>query len=195
MAIVVSIRQALGPRRLTPDLALKIHQYLLPLEDELGDVHVLNEMHQVIDRHTVSENGPTFVMLYPDQHRAVVKYLLKHSSRPLQALNVWSLLFEHVNKTGEIRIGRAEIAELSEVPPHSVSIIMGELKDCDAITSTRVKIPGVRGPGIVRYFMNHNVGTHLSGQERKLAQAAARKPTDRVTTKPKQGKLQLVEPA
>ena len=35
------------------------------------------------------------------------------------------------------------------------------------------RVPGLRGPGPVRYLMNPRVGTHLSGEARRQAQADA----------------------
>lgn len=197
MSIVVSLRPTPPPStrgRLTPDRAQEIHQYLLPLGDELGEA--LSEILQVIDRHTVSRNGRTFVMLYPDQNRAVIQYLTNHSSRPIQAMNVWALCFEHLNsRTHEIMLRREEIAERLQIPIASISIIMGELKRFDAITATRISIPGMRGPGAVRYFMNPNVATHLSGKAREAAQAAAPRPASKAPKPPHQPKLELILPA
>jgi hypothetical protein len=45
-----------------------------------------------IDRETASENGWTFVMLSPEQNRAVLDWLLAHSSRPRQAVALWARL-------------------------------------------------------------------------------------------------------
>ena len=40
---------------------------------------------------------------------------------------------------------------------------MGELEGIGAISRRRERIVGMRGPGAVRYFMNPNVATHLTG--------------------------------
>jgi predicted transcriptional regulator len=129
-------------------------------------------------------------MLYPDQNRTIVQYLKQHSSRPLQALEVWAHCFEHLNsETGEIRLTRAEIATLAGISENSVSIIMSELKNRNAILSRRTKVAGMRGQGAVRYYMNPNVATHLPGKARDQAQAAAPKVA---RAAPKQTSLQLV---
>ena len=44
-----------------------------------------------IDRETAAENGWTFVMLSPSQNRAVVAWLMDHSSRPQKAVLLWCL--------------------------------------------------------------------------------------------------------
>jgi hypothetical protein len=50
---------------------------------------------------------------------------------------------------------------------------MGELESIGAISRRREKVPGMRGPGAVRYFMNPNIATHLNGKARDKAQAKA----------------------
>ena len=47
---------------------------------------------------------------------------------------------------------------------------MGELATIGAISRRREKVAGMRGPGLVRYFMNPKVGTHLTGAARDKAQ-------------------------
>ena len=186
MPVVVSLRPTPVSGRLTADRAAEIHQLLLPFADEFGPI--IGEIGQLIDRHTVSRNGRTFIMLYPDQNRAIVQYLKHHSSRPLQAIEVWAHCFEHLNsETGEIRLTRAELATLAGISENSVSIIMSELKNRNAILSRRTKVAGMRGQGAVRYYMNPNVATHLPGKARDQAQAAAPK-----LAVAKQASLQLV---
>jgi CRP-like cAMP-binding protein len=136
-----------------------------------------------IDRETASENGWTFVMLSPEQNRAVLDWLLAHSSRPRQAVALWARLFEHMRRdTGEIALTRDELAEeLGVAPPH-VSRLMGELEGIGAISRRLEKIPGMRGRGRAVYFMNPNVATNLAGAARDKAQGEA-------------PPLRLVEPA
>src|SRR3954451_24682819 len=130
------------------------------------------EIIAAIDRETASTNRWTFVMLSPTQNRAVVRWLLEHSSRPQKAIDLWSLLFEHLRfDTGEIMLTREEIAEQIGEAPGDVSRIMGELEQIGAISRRREKVAGMRGPGVVRYFMNPNVATHLGGKARDHAQA------------------------
>jgi len=50
------------------------------------------EIIAAIDRETASANRWTFVMLSPTQNRAVVRWLLEHSSRPQRAVDLWALL-------------------------------------------------------------------------------------------------------
>jgi hypothetical protein len=129
-----------------------------------------------VDRETAAEHGWAFVMISPAQNYAVVRWLLRHSSRPQKAVELWALLFEHLRwDTGEVMLSRDELAEQVGQPPSDVSRIMGELERIGAISRRREKVPGMRGQGIVRYFMNPNVGTHLAGKARDQAQETAPK--------------------
>ncbi|RYY06567.1 MAG: hypothetical protein EON55_23050, partial [Alphaproteobacteria bacterium] len=55
----------------------------------------------------------------------------------------------------------------------TVSEIMSELEGFGAIIRKRERVAGMRGPGMVRYFMNPRVATHLAGSERDQAQREA----------------------
>lgn len=127
-----------------------------------------------IDRQTVSANAWSFVMLSPDQNRAVVKWLTANSKRPMVAVQLWAELFSHLRRdTGEVMQTRDELADAVGARSEHVSAIMGELESIGAISRKRSKIAGMKGPGLVRYYMNPNVGTHLSGKARDHAQAEA----------------------
>ena len=129
------------------------------------------EIIAAIDRETASANRWTFVMLSPTQNRAVVRWLLEHSSRPQRAVDLWALLFEHLDReTGEIVLSRQEMAAEIGETPGNVSHILSELETIGAISRCRVKVPGLKGRGMVRCFMNPNVGTHLTGRARDNAQ-------------------------
>jgi CRP-like cAMP-binding protein len=143
--------------------------------------HAARAIIGAIDRETVAENGWTFVMLSPAQNRAVVSWLLEHSERPRVAVDLWARLFEHLDRhTGMILLTRDELAEQVGTSSDHVSEIMAELESIGAISRRRERIAGLRGPGMVRYFMNPNVATHLAGKARDEAQATARrlKPVD-----------------
>jgi Crp-like helix-turn-helix domain len=160
------------PERLREEQAAALRQLVLAFpglpEPAVGSIVA------AIDRETVAENGWTFVMLSPAQNRAVVNWLLEHSSRPQKAVSLWSLLFEHLRRdTGEIMLSREQMAEQIGEAPGDVSRIMGELEQIGAISRRREKVSGMRGPGMVRYFMNPNVATHLGGKARERAQAEA----------------------
>ena len=160
------------PERLRQEQADKLRQMILDIpglpEPAVGAIVA------TIDRETASRSGWTFVMLSPTQNRAVVAWLMKHSSRPQQAALLWSLLFEHLrHDTGEVMLTRDQMAEEVGESPANVSRIMTELESIGAISRRRERVAGMRGPGLVRYVMNPNVGTHLAGAARDAAQAAA----------------------
>jgi CRP-like cAMP-binding protein len=127
-----------------------------------------------IDRRTASRNGWTFVMLSPAENAAVVDWLVQNSKRPFVALRLWAKLFDNLRTdTGEIVLTRDELAERVNETPDNVSTIMGELESIGAISRRRERVAGMRGPGMVRYFMNPRVGTHLTGKTRDQAQKSA----------------------
>ena len=75
--------------------------------------------------------------------------------------------------SGEIMLTRDQLADTLGERVENISRIMSELCDFGAISRKRVKVRGLRGEGVVRYFMNPRVGTHLSGNARDEAQAEA----------------------
>ena len=138
------------------------------MPDQVG--HLIGQ----IDRKTAARNGWTFVMLSPEQNEAVVSYLAQHSGRPLVAVRLWALCFKHLrNDTGEVMLRRDEIADKLGEEPCTISSLMGELEEIGAIIRRRERVGGMRGPGLVRYFMNSTVATHLTGAARDKAQAEA----------------------
>ena len=120
-----------------------------------------------IDNQTASSKGWAFVMIGPNENRAVVNWLTTSSRRPISAVRVWAECFTGLRMdTGEIVISRDELAERVGIAVCNVSAIMSELESIGAISRVR------SGRG-VRYFMNPNVGTCLKGRSRDVAQATA----------------------
>ena len=160
------------PERLRREEAARLRAALLPLEYDMPEQ--VRELVAHIDRQTAARNGWTFIMISAEQNRAVVCWLKANSRRPMQAMDLWSLLFTRVDHdTGEVLLTRDQLAELIEIRADHVSEIMGELGGIGAIIRHRERVAGMRGPGRVRYFMNPVVGTHLAGGERDAAQADA----------------------
>jgi hypothetical protein len=134
------------------------------------------EIIAAIDRSTAAEQGWTFVMMSPEDNAKVVDWLLTNSKRPQVAVRLWAKLFLNLRRdTGEIVQTRDELAEAVGVPPTHVSAVMSELERLGAISRQRVKVAGMRGPGMVRYFMSPRIATHQAGQARDKAQAKAPK--------------------
>ena len=160
------------PDRLRQDQATALKQALLPFAGELPD-HVRTLIAH-IDRQTANRNRWTFVMLSPSQNAAVVNFLATNSSRPIEAMRLWAMCFEHIDMdTGEIMLSREEIADKLGDKSENISRIMSELVEFGAISRRRQKVAGLRGQGMVKYFMNPRVATHLAGSARDKAQAEA----------------------
>lgn len=153
-----------GPERLRRDEADRLRQALLPFMAEVEARpqvgRAASALVAYLDRLTASSSHGVFVMIYPEQNAAVVDWIFSHSSRSHVAVRVWMLLFSHLRTdTGEVVLSRDEIAERIGVRPGDVSTVMSELAsdECRALTRRRERVAGMRGPGVVRYFMNPNV--------------------------------------
>ena len=158
--------------RLRSDTAAQLRQ--LVLEYPGLPERARGEIIGTIDRQTASEAGWTFVMLSPEQNAAVMRWLRQHSQRPVLALALWGELFTALRRdTGEVMLTRDELAERIGATPGEVSRVMHELASIGAIIVNRERVAGMRGRGRAVYFMNPNVGTHLTGAARDKAQAEA----------------------
>ena len=136
-------------------------------EDDGVSDETISPIMSAIDNQTASSKGWAFVMIGPNENRAVVKWLSENSERPMAAMRLWAECFTGLRMdTGEIVISRSELAARVGIPRQHVSSIMTELESINAISRQRA------GRG-VRYFMNPNVGTCLKGRSRDVAQAAA----------------------
>lgn len=147
--------------RLQEDQADLLKQALLPFADNGGAMgDAVGRLYVQIKNLTAPDPGTTepFVMIRPAQNRAVTLWLMENSKRPMKAVSVWTLLFDHLMPhTGQVMLTREEIAEQVGVPVNHISQIMNELVAFGAIFSEREKIAGMRGPGLVRYYMNKHV--------------------------------------
>ena len=154
-------------QKLTNEQGKTARQYVLDLKDKGLSDEQITPIIACIDGQTASQNGWSFVMLSPYQNNAVVTWLRQHSKRRTEAMALWSECFTAMrNDTGEICLTRAELADRVGISNQNTSRIMTELENIGAITRKR---DGRR----VRYFMNPNVGTHLTGRARDKAQAHA----------------------
>lgn len=161
-----------NPERLRAEQAAALRDALLPFQVEMPGA--VRELVAHIDRQIAARNGWTFIMLSPDQNRAVVRWLKANSSRPMQAMEIWAEMFTALDiDTGEVMRTRDQLAAAIGATPDHVSAIMGELEACGAVIRHRERVAGMRGPGRVHYFMNPLVATHLAGGARDAAQAEA----------------------
>jgi len=173
--------------RLREDQAEQVRQALLPFFDNPDFDHdALGRVMVTVQRITTPAPGTTepFVMIRPAQNRAVTLWLMKNSKRPMKAVDVWTLLFDHLfPHTGQIMLTREEIAEKVGIRVNEVTAIMNELVKFGAIFSEREKVAGMRGPGLVRYYMNRHV-----------AEVGSRATQEELALIPKPGtKLEIVQ--
>lgn len=160
--------------RLHTEQAAELRQMVLGFPGLPDDVVGALVAH--IDQQTAAENGWPFVMMSPEDSDKVMDWLAANSAMPIVAMRLWMKLFRYLRwETGEITKTRDELAELVSVQPGKISVLMGELEELGAISKQRVKVAGMRGPGVVRYFMNPNIATHQTGAARDQAQAKAPK--------------------
>jgi len=111
----------------------------------------------------------TFIMISPEQNRAVVKWLNQNSKRRFEATDLWALLFEYVHRdTGQIMLSRLEIAEKTGIRHNNVTAIMSELEKIHAIIKKK------DGRNVV-YYMNPNIANHYPRDIREKSQKEAPK--------------------
>jgi DNA-binding GntR family transcriptional regulator len=152
--------------RLPQKRTLEQLRLLLTSHEEL-DPEAAARIVSAIDRQSAAFHGWTFVMIGPEQHAAVVRWLRQHSDRPLVAIGLWAELFTALDtRTGEILLTRDELAERIDSSTINVSRVMSQLESVGAIIK-------LRQGRAVRFFMNPRVGTHLPAEKRIRAQARA----------------------
>lgn len=152
------------PQRMDPARADQARQLILDLD---LPPRARRDCLAAIDRDTAAVSEWVFVMLSPRENAAVLDFLLDNAAKPKLAVRVWAELLNYLRlDTGEILRSREELAASFGVAPREVSRVMTLLETANAIRRQR------DGRG-VRYFLNPNVGTHLAGAARKVAQADA----------------------
>ncbi len=156
------------PEKLKVEQAENLKQALLPFMESFP-ASAMMAILRTISYQTTTDRKEAFIMLSPKQNRAVVNHLLKNSKRPMVAVELWAICFEHLYPdTGQILATQDELAKMVGDTPSHVSSIMGELEKFGAIFKKRVRITGVRGPGMVTYYMNPHVaeyGSRRSAEE------------------------------
>ena len=152
--------------RLTEEQGQEAKQLLLAFATDGGlPQEPLGRILAAIDSRTASTSGWTFIMLSPHQNAAVCRWIATEAKRPIQSSLLWSTLFTAMRMdTGEICLSRDELAEMVGTHPRHISTMMTELEKIGAITRRKAG-------RTVRYFMNPNVATCLTGKERDQAQA------------------------
>lgn len=161
------------PERLRRDQSARLVQALLPFAEGEAETpqmaHAGRLLLAEVARLSASSSRWEFVMISPVQFGVVLRRLRHESVRPAAAMDLWGMCFRFLlPDTGEVFIDRAEFCRELGLSPRELSRLLGELVKFDALL--RDGKPGSRA---IRYFVNPNVGTSLSGAARDAAQAAA----------------------
>lgn len=102
-----------------------------------------------------------FNMLNPSQCLAVWNAIraLPADERPGQVRHLFDLILTHIEQnTGIVTLTREELAAQIGTEPKHVSTMMGTLERMKVVFRERVKVAGMRGPGVARYRLNQWVG-------------------------------------
>lgn len=144
------------------DKAALLRQLALDFEPEAP--RAVSQIVAAIDRNTAAERGWSFVMLSPMQNAAVVQWIDANAKRPRVSMRLWAEFFCHLRRdTGEIVMTRAEMMEACGAASSHVSEALSELHRIGAL------IRHQEGRE-VRWFMNSQVATCLTGAAREEAQ-------------------------
>ncbi len=158
--------------RLSEDQACRVRDAFFNLE---LPSKVMEELLAVLLRYEVGgvPSDWHFNMISPSQC-LLVWNAIDRGREPRSTRRVFDYVLTHLEPgTGFVTLSREEIAELVGILPKHVSSAMTRLENLGAITRERVKIPGLKGPGMVRYRINPNVGWNGKLEKREvLAQAA-----------------------
>lgn len=129
---------------------------------------ILNTLYQIKERD--KPNGWIFTMISREQIGIISKKIrkLEPKMRPVQTRDVFmQILINMRQDTGEIMQTRQEIAEEINVHPNDVSFVMRNLENMGVVRKEYHKIEGVRGRGMVVYFVNPGVAWNGSLETRE----------------------------
>lgn len=101
-----------------------------------------------------------FNMLNPSQCLAIWDAIraLPSDDRPGQLRHLFDLVLTHLEtNTGAVTLTREELADMIGTEPRHVSTMMGTLERLGVIYRRRIKVAGMRGRGIARYYVNPHV--------------------------------------
>jgi hypothetical protein len=147
----------------------QLRQLLLEFEPVLPS-RPLGEILLALPPSPKPEPGPRYIMVYIDDYNEVADWLEAHSRSPRAACRLLRQMLRFVHPTThEVLRTREELAELARTTPGEVSVIMNELCGLQAVRRERVKVAGMRGPGVVRWYVNERLGTHLPKSRRRRA--------------------------
>lgn len=145
-------------------------QAILNLFPELNENKAASILWEIKRKNKLNNyNTWTFIMISPEQNNAVVQWLATNSKRRVEAMQLWSMLFEYVHhETGQIMLSRQEISSKINISLNDTSRIMSELESINAILKKK------EGRGVI-YYMNPNVANHYPQEIREHKQKVAPK--------------------
>ena len=188
MAQVVRLRTKQA--RSEQEMAAGLAEQLRLLPDELlqqlpgGIRHAISKATHGLHRHARpdTEEGlwpGGFTMLSRAQTKAIWDAIraLSPDERPNQVRHAFDLVILNLRQdTGEVMLTRDELAQEIGCDPNHVSNVMGTLARLGVITRERQRVEGMRGPGMVVYFVNPHVAWNGSLDVRKVEAAETEAP-------------------
>ena len=188
MAQVVRLRTKQA--RSEQDTAAGLAEQLRLLPDELlqqlpGSIrHAISKATHGLHRHARPdiEEGlwpGGFTMLSRAQTKAIWDAIraLDPDERPNHVRHAFDLVILNLRQdTGEVMLSRDELAKEIGCSPDHVSHVMSTLVRLGVITRERQRVEGMRGPGVVVYFVNPHVAWNGSLDVRKAEAAEAAPP-------------------
>lgn len=127
---------------------------------------ILNKLSQNLDKNDCW----AFTMFSKKQVIKLGKSIKKlpPSMRPHQTYEIFIHILLNIHQdTGEVALTREEIAEELEISPENISRIMKTLEAMGVIRKEYEKVAGMRGRGIVVYYVNPDVAWNGSLESRK----------------------------
>lgn len=110
-----------------------------------------------------------FNMISPAQCLLIWNAILE-GERPHETRRVFDYVITHIEpNTGFVTLSRDELASAVGISSYDVSRAMTRLENLGAITRERIKVPGMKGPGKVRYRINPHVGWNGKLEKREVA--------------------------
>jgi DNA-binding transcriptional regulator YhcF (GntR family) len=183
MAQVVRLRTKQA--RSEQDMAAGLAEQLRLIPEELlqqlpgGIRHAISKATHGLHRHARpdTEEGlwpGGFTMLSRAQTKAIWDAIraLHPDERPNQVRHAFDLVILNLRQdTGEVMLTRDQLADEIGCDPNHVSNVMSTLMRMGVIRRERHRVEGMRGPGMVVYFVNPHVAWNGSLDTRK-AEAA-----------------------
>lgn len=103
-----------------------------------------------------------FWILSPQQAFAVHHWVIGYSRRPTVAALLWIGLFRYVHpETGEVLLSQDELADATGVGRRDVPRSLAELVAIGGLLLRHVRVRGVPGRGVARYFVNPDCPTNI----------------------------------